>query len=87
MFQPVGIKKLTNVAVVRHKTHGSRFEIACYKNTVLSYRRGHEKDLDNVLQSSEVYVNVSKGVVARDEELVRAYGTTDRGKICEIILA
>ena len=87
MFQPVGIKKLTNVAVVRHKTHGSRFEIACYKNTVLSYRRGHEKDLDNVLQSSEVYANVSKGVVARDEELVRAYGTTDRGKICEIILA
>ena len=86
MFVPVGIKKLTNVAVVRHRTHGARFEIACYKNTVLSYRRGHEKDVDNVLQSTEVYANVSKGIVAKDEELMKAYGTTDRAKICEVIL-
>ena len=32
--QPVGQKRLTNVAVVRYKTHGKRFEIACYKNKV-----------------------------------------------------
>lgn len=86
MFQPVGIKKLTNVAVVRLKTHGARFEIACYKNTVLSFRRGHEKDVDNVLQTTEVYANVSKGVVARDDELVKAFGHCDRGKICVVIL-
>ena len=86
MFQPVGIKRLTNIAVVRHKTHGARFEIACYKNTVLSYRRGHEKDLDNVLQTTEVYASVSKGVVARDDELIKAFGHCDRRKICEVIL-
>ncbi|THF95658.1 hypothetical protein TEA_015268 [Camellia sinensis var. sinensis] len=37
---PVGQKRLTNVAVVRLKKHGVRFEIACYKNKVLSWRSG-----------------------------------------------
>ena len=87
MFVPVGIKKLTNVAVVRYKTHGVRFEIACYKNTVLAYRRGHEKDLDNVLQSTQIYANVSKGVFAKEEDLVEAFGTSDQEAICKVILA
>ncbi|GER38748.1 ribosome maturation protein SBDS [Striga asiatica] len=38
LVQPVGQKRLTNVAVVRLKKHGNRFEIACYKNKVLSWR-------------------------------------------------
>jgi len=86
MFVPVGIKKLTNVAVVRYKTHGVRFEIACYKNTVLAYRSGYEKDVDNVLQSTQIYLNVSKGVVAKDEDLIEAFGTKDHAAICEVIL-
>ena len=40
LVQPVGQKRLTNVAVVRLKKHGTRFEIACYKNKVLSWRSG-----------------------------------------------
>lgn len=38
--QPIGQKRLTNVAVVRLKKNGIRFEIACYKNKVLSWRSG-----------------------------------------------
>lgn len=38
--QPVGQKRLTNVAVVRLKKQGNRFEVACYKNKVLSWRTG-----------------------------------------------
>ncbi|CAL2275976.1 unnamed protein product [Prunus armeniaca] len=60
LVQPVGQKRLTNVAVVRLKKRGTRFEIACYKNKVLSWRSGVEKDLDEVLQSHTVYTNVSK---------------------------
>lgn len=40
LVQPIGQKRLTNVAVVRLKKHGMRFEIACYKNKVLSWRSG-----------------------------------------------
>jgi ribosome maturation protein SDO1 len=37
---PTNQKLLTNVAVVRMKKAGKRFEIACYKNKVLNWRNG-----------------------------------------------
>ncbi|KAI5597456.1 hypothetical protein POPTR_002G073200v4 [Populus trichocarpa] len=86
LLQPVGQKRLTNVAVVRLKKHGMRFEIACYKNKVLSWRSGVEKDLDEVLQSHTVYSNVSKGVLAKNSDLVKAFGHDDHTKICLEIL-
>jgi len=51
-----------------------RFEIACYKNKVLEYRSGNEKDLDNVLQIPNVFLNVSKGQVAPHQDLAKAFG-------------
>ncbi|KAJ6818713.1 ribosome maturation protein SBDS [Iris pallida] len=84
--QPIGQKRLTNVAIVRLKKHGLRFEIACYKNKVLSWRSGVEKDLDEVLQSQTVYMNVSKGVLAKATDLIKAFGTDDQSKICLEIL-
>ncbi|KAK6938331.1 Ribosome maturation protein SDO1/SBDS, N-terminal [Dillenia turbinata] len=86
LVQPIGQKRLTNVAVVRLKKHGMRFEIACYKNKVLSWRSGVEKDLDEVLQSQTVYSNVSKGILAKSKDLTRAFGTDDQSKICLEIL-
>ena len=35
-----GQKRLTNIAVVRYKKAGHRFESACYKNKVMSWRQG-----------------------------------------------
>ncbi|CAM8987562.1 unnamed protein product [Rhodiola kirilowii] len=84
--QPVGQKRLTNVAVVRLKKQGMRFEVACYKNKVLSWRTGVEKDLDEVLQSQTVYSNVSKGVLAKSKDLIAAFGIDDQSKICLEIL-
>ncbi|GLJ55781.1 hypothetical protein SUGI_1197780 [Cryptomeria japonica] len=86
IVQPVGQKRLTNVAAVRLKKHGMRYEIACYKNKVLSWRSGVEKDLDEVLQSHIVYSNVSKGVLAKSKDLIKAFGTDDQDKICLEIL-
>ena len=39
--------------------------LACYKNKVLSWREGVEKDIDEVLQSHTVFLNVSKGEVRK----------------------
>lgn len=44
----------------RMRKGGKRFEIACYKNKVLNWRNGVEKDLDEVLQTETVFSNVSK---------------------------
>nr|CAB3504839.1 unnamed protein product [Digitaria exilis] len=86
LVQPVGQKRLTNVAVVRLRKHGQRFEIACFPNKVLSWRSRVEKDLDEVLQSHTVYSNVSKGVLAKSKDLTKAFGTDDQTKICIEIL-
>uniref|UniRef100_H3BI06 SBDS ribosome maturation factor n=1 Tax=Latimeria chalumnae TaxID=7897 RepID=H3BI06_LATCH len=40
IFTPTNQIRLTNVAVVRVKKGGKRFEIACYKNKVMSWRSG-----------------------------------------------
>ena len=84
---PTNQKLLTNVAVVRIKKSGKRFEIACYKNKVLSWREGIEKDVDEVLQSHTVFNNVSKGQVAKKDDLVKAFQTADQTKICLEILS
>ncbi|CAG8464831.1 5134_t:CDS:2 [Funneliformis caledonium] len=67
--QPSNQIKLTNVSVVRIKKGGKRFEVACYKNKVLEYRKGVETDLDNVLQINNVFTNVSKGEILEKGQL------------------
>ena len=54
-FQPIGQKRLTNICVVRHKRCGKRFEVACYKNTVIAWRQGVETDIDEVLQVHTIF--------------------------------
>ena len=120
IFTPTNQVKLTNVAVVRLKKAGKRFEIACYKNKVMSWRNKvwvsnlvlpiltslflvnygqffiflgyiteffiysfiREKDIDEVLQTHTVFTNVSKGQVAKNEDLMRAFGTAEQSEIC-----
>ena len=72
---PTNQKLLTNVAVVRSKKAGKRFEIACYKNKVMSWRQGVEKDIDEVLQSHTVFLNVSKGQVRKNKTGLRRLKT------------
>ncbi|XP_041456608.1 ribosome maturation protein SBDS-like [Lytechinus variegatus] len=86
IFTPTNQIRLTNVAIVRIKKTGKRFEIACYKNKVMSWRNKVEKDIDEVLQTHSVFVNVSKGQVAKREDLVKAFGTEDTTEICKQIL-
>ncbi|KAJ3789733.1 Shwachman-Bodian-diamond syndrome protein [Lentinula aff. detonsa] len=84
--QPSNQIKLTNVSIVRLKKGGKRFEIACYKNKVQEWRNGVETNIDDVLQISNVFMNVSKGEVAKHGELKKAFGTTETSEIVSEIL-
>lgn len=84
--QPVTQVRLTNVAVVRLKRRGKRFELACYKNKVMSWREGNEEDLDEVIQTPSIFTNVSKGVLANKKDLESAFKTDDTNKIVLEIL-
>jgi ribosome maturation protein SDO1 len=82
-----GQKRLTNIAVVRMRRHGKRFEVACYKNKVANWRAGVETDLDEVLQTTAVFANVGRGVLAAEADVAAAFGTTDAEAVCRLILA
>ncbi|KAI9572621.1 Shwachman-Bodian-diamond syndrome protein [Boletus coccyginus] len=84
--QPSNQIKLTNVSIVRLKKGGKRFEIACYKNKVQEWRNGVETDLDDVLQISNVFTNVSKGEVAKSNDLQKAFGTSSVDEVVKEIL-
>src|SRR3989338_2544029 len=86
IFTPVNQIGFTNVAVVRLKKDGRRFEIACYRNKIQEWRQQIERNLDEVLQTPEVFENLSKGVVAKNADLKRAFGTTHRETIVVEIL-
>ncbi|CCE63401.1 hypothetical protein TPHA_0E03110 [Tetrapisispora phaffii CBS 4417] len=84
--QPSGQIKLTNVSLVKLRKNKKRFEIACYQNKVQDYRKGVEKDLDEVLQIPQVFVNVSKGLAAPKDDLLKSFGTDDIDLIIKEIL-
>lgn len=84
--QPANQIKLTNVSIVRLKKAGKRFEVACYKNKVLDWRSGAETDLDEVVQIENIFFNVSKGSVVPQEDLKKAFQTTNIVEIIKEIL-
>jgi len=86
VFTPTNQKRHTNIAVVRMKKGGKRFEIACYKNKVMSWRQKVETDLDEVVQTHSIFTNVSKGQLAKADELQKAFNSEDQEKILLIIL-
>jgi len=87
IFTPINQTRLTNVAIVRMKKSGKRFEIACYKNKVISWRNKTETDLDEVLQTHSVFTNVSKGQLAKNEDLEKIFKTSNQTDVCKIILS
>ncbi|ORY82693.1 putative Shwachman-Bodian-diamond syndrome protein [Protomyces lactucae-debilis] len=84
--QPSNQIKLTNVSVVRYKRSGKRFELAAYKNKVLEWRAGTEKDIDEVLQIDSIFANVSKGAVASNDDIKKAFGEKPKEDIIQEIL-
>ena len=85
-FTPVNQVRLTNVAYVRLQRKGKRFEIACYRNKLISWRNKIETNLEEVLQVVSVFTNVSKGMLASSNDLQEYFGTIDQLIVCREIL-
>lgn len=77
----------TNIAIVRLKKGGKKFEVAAYPNKVLGWRQGIEKDLDEVLQVTNVFENVSRGTQAKKGDLLKVFGTDNMVECCKVILS
>ena len=57
-----------------------------YLNDWFFFVLSSEKDIDEVLQTPVVFVNVSKGQVAKKEDLIKCFQTDDHMKCCLEIL-
>ena len=75
-FTPVNQVRLTNVAYVRLQKGGKKFEIACYRNKVVSWRNKAETDINEVLQIDSIFANVSKGMLASSKDVLKAFTKT-----------
>ncbi|TNV77250.1 hypothetical protein FGO68_gene9400 [Halteria grandinella] len=70
MKNPVNQVRMTNVAYIKLKKGGKRFELACYKNKILDWRNKRETNIDEVLQIDQIFTNASKGDVAKKTDLL-----------------
>eukprot|EP00759_Apiculatamorpha_spiralis_P013975 PhF_6_TR20772/c0_g1_i1/m.29813/K14574/SDO1, SBDS; ribosome maturation protein SDO1 len=86
MSLPLNQQRHNNISTVRLKVKGKRFEIACYKNKVLAYRSGEEKDFDNVVQVERIFTNVSQGQFANKKDLKEYFGDKTEPEILKYIL-
>jgi ribosome maturation protein SDO1 len=66
--QAVNRVTLTNVAIVRLKRNGKRYEVACYANKISQYRQGIET-LEETLQTTHIFENVAKATLYRKVSL------------------
>ncbi|CDW78721.1 ribosome maturation protein sbds-like [Stylonychia lemnae] len=82
---PVNQIRLTNVAIIRLKKGGKRFEIACYKNKAVNWRNKQESNLSEVLQIDKIYTNVSKGEIANKKDF-KVFGDLSYDEIIMEIL-
>lgn len=66
------------------KSNQENFTI-CEFNLFVSFFS--EKDIDEVLQTHSVFINVSKGQFAKKDDLLKAFGTDDVTTVCKEILS
>ena len=68
---------LEEAVTSRLKTHGTVFEVLVDPEGALSYRQGDEVDVEKILAAEDVFENASRGDRSSEEDLVKAFETTD----------
>jgi ribosome maturation protein SDO1 len=75
----------TKLTLARIKRSGQNFEISIDQDAALKYKQGNTP-LRDVLQADNIFTDVKRGQVASNDELQRAFETTDIDKIADFIL-
>ncbi|MDI6888348.1 MAG: ribosome assembly factor SBDS [Methanocellales archaeon] len=68
---------LDKAVVARCKSHGAHFEVLVDPDAALALKRGEDVSIDNVLAVEDVFEDAGKGERAAEDDLRRAFGTTD----------
>ncbi len=72
--------------VIKYVKNGENFELVVNSELAYEYATGKRADPLSVLDAEEVFKDAKKAERQSEEKLKKAFGTTDIGKIAEVIL-
>ena len=78
--------RLEDAVPARLKTHGTTFEVLVDPDGALSLRRGDNVNVEDILAVEDVFENASRGDRSAEEDLIKAFETTDVATIAEKII-
>jgi ribosome maturation protein SDO1 len=78
--------RLEEAVPARLKTHGTTFEVLVEPDGALAYRRGEGVKLEDILAVEDVFENASRGDRCAEEDLIKAFETTDVATIADKII-
>jgi ribosome maturation protein SDO1 len=77
---------LDKAVVAKLKTHGELFEILVDPDKALDMKKGADVKMEDVLAVEDVFENASRGDRVPEEDLVKAFGTTNVQDIARKII-
>ena len=78
--------RLDDAVPARLKTHGTTFEVLVDPDGALALKRGDSVNLEDILAVEDVFENASRGDRSPEEDLQKAFGTTDPLSIAPVII-
>ncbi len=72
--------------IARLTREGEHFEILVKPQMALSYQLGKTKSVSQVLAAETIFTDANKGLKPTEDTLQKIFGTTDSGKIANMIL-
>src|SRR5208337_2718634 len=78
---------LDKAVVAKLKTHGEHFEILVDPDLAYEMKKGNPVKLEDVLAVEDVFENASRGDRVPEEDLVKAFGTTNIQDIARKIIS
>lgn len=69
--------RLEDAVPARLKTHGATFEVLVDPDGALALRRGEDVKIEDILAVEDVFENASRGDRSAEDDLIKAFETTD----------
>lgn len=78
--------RLEDAVPARLKTHGATFEVLVDPDGALALRRGDSINIEDILAVEDIFENASRGDRSAEEDLIKAFETTNVVVIAEKII-
>jgi ribosome maturation protein SDO1 len=78
--------RMEEAVPARLKTHGTTFEVLVEPDGALALKRGDSVNLEEILAVEDIFENASRGDRSAEEDLIKAFGTTDAIVIAKTII-